>query len=148
MTILPKSFKSVLFVVIQLACIIVIFISGTVLPGNFLYYFLVALFSVPGIWALAIMKFRFNVAPELLPGSQITMSGPYKYIRHPMYSTVLGTTLMVVIFSFTVYLMMIWMILFVTLLMKLSYEESLLEKEFGGYADYQTKTKRIIPFIF
>ena len=148
MTILPKSFKSVLFVVIQLSCIIVIFISGTALPGNVLYYFIIVLFLIPGLWALFNMKFRFNVAPELLPGSKIITSGPYKYIRHPMYTTVLGTTLTVVIFSFTYFLLMIWLILFITLLMKLSYEEFLLEKEFGGYADYKAKTKRIIPFIF
>ena len=148
MTILPKSFKSVLFVVIQLSCIIVIFISGTALPGNVFYYFIIILFLIPGLWALFSMKFRFNVAPELLPGSRIITSGPYKYIRHPMYTTVLGTTLTVVIFSFTYFLLMIWLILLITLLMKLFYEESLIEKEFGGYADYKSKSKRIIPFIF
>ncbi|MCI0473559.1 MAG: hypothetical protein L0Y76_08260, partial [Ignavibacteria bacterium] len=135
-------------IVIQLACIIVIFISGTALPGDLLYYILIALFLIPGIWGLFNMKFRFNVAPELLPGSEIIMSGPYKFIRHPMYTTVLGITLTVVIFSFTYFLLMIWLILLVTLLMKLSYEEFLLEKEFSGYADYKAKTKSIIPFIF
>jgi|FrelakmetLWP11LW_1041352.scaffolds.fasta_scaffold57559_2 protein-S-isoprenylcysteine O-methyltransferase Ste14 len=148
MTILPKSVKSVLFIVIQLACIIVIFISGTAMPGNVIYYFLIMLFSIPGLWALLIMKFRFNVAPDLLSGSTLVNSGPYKFIRHPMYTTVLGITLMVVIFSFTYFLLLLWLILLITLLMKLTYEENLLGKEFKGYQEYKSTTKRLIPFLY
>jgi protein-S-isoprenylcysteine O-methyltransferase Ste14 len=148
MTILPKSLKSVLFVVIQLACMITIFISGNILPGSILYYALIIIFLIPGSWAVICMKFRFNVAPDLLSGSRLVMKGPYKFIRHPMYSTVLGITLIVVIFSFSFFLAVIWLILLITLIVKLSYEENLLEKEFSLYAEYKGKSKRLIPFLY
>jgi protein-S-isoprenylcysteine O-methyltransferase Ste14 len=94
------------------------------------------------------MRFRFNIAPDLIAGAEMVVIGPYKYIRHPMYTSVLGITLSVVIFSFSYFLLMIWVILFVTILMKLSYEETILLKKFPDYSDYKLKTKKLIPFLF
>jgi len=148
MQLLPKSVKSVLFIVIQLASIIVIFISGTVLQYKIIYYCLIILCLIPGVWGMYTMKFRFNVAPDLIYGSKFVTTGPYKYIRHPMYTSVLGITLIIVVFSFSYFLLMMWLILLVDLIMKLSYEENILLKEFSGYSGYKSKTKRLIPFVY
>ncbi|MGD9613233.1 MAG: isoprenylcysteine carboxylmethyltransferase family protein [Kiritimatiellia bacterium] len=43
-----------------------------------------------GLWALAAMPIRqLRVVPETHPAGRLVRSGPYRMIRHPMYSAVL-----------------------------------------------------------
>jgi len=78
----------------------------------------------------------------------LVKNGPYKRIRHPIYSGVLvmmiGSSLIVGnIFDF------VWVLFcFFGLFRKSRQEEELLVKEFGGaYEQYKKETKMIIPFI-
>ncbi|HEY4030542.1 MAG TPA: isoprenylcysteine carboxylmethyltransferase family protein [Caulobacteraceae bacterium] len=76
-------------------------------------------------------------------------SGPYRYIRHPMYAGmvlfVIGTALM---------LGSLWglaatPVLFVMLAMRTLGEEKVLKQDLAGYADYVTKTPwRIVPGVW
>ena len=76
-------------------------------------------------------------------------SGPYRYIRHPMYAgmvlVVIGTPLM---------LGSLWglaatLVLFVLLAMRTLGEEQVLKKDLAGYADYMAKTPwRIVPGVW
>jgi len=76
-------------------------------------------------------------------------SGPYRYIRHPMYAGmilfVIGTPLM---------LGSLWglaatLVLFVLLAMRTLGEEQVLKQDLAGYAEYMTKTPwRIVPGVW
>jgi protein-S-isoprenylcysteine O-methyltransferase Ste14 len=76
-------------------------------------------------------------------------SGPYRYIRHPMYAGmvlfVIGTPLM---------LGSLWglaatPVLFVMLAMRTLGEEKVLKQDLAGYAEYMTKTPwRIVPGVW
>jgi protein-S-isoprenylcysteine O-methyltransferase Ste14 len=76
-------------------------------------------------------------------------SGPYRYIRHPMYAGmvlfVIGTALM---------LGSLWglaatLVLFVLLGMRTLGEEQVLKKDLAGYGEYMTKTPwRIVPGVW
>lgn len=148
MRIAPASFESAVYVMIQFASIIVIFLNVNIVPQNIYLVFGIALFLLIGIWAIYVMKFDFNVAPDPLSKAQLRIEGPYRLIRHPMYTSVLGLTLIYVIDSFTLFNMVMYAVLMIDLLMKLNYEEKLLAKKFPEYSEYKKRTKRIIPFIF
>lgn len=148
MKLAPTSFESAVYVVIQFACLIVIFLNVSLVPHNIYLIFGIALFLFIGFWAISIMRFNFNVAPDILYDSKLVTRGPYKYIRHPMYTSVLGIALCYVIDSFTIFNLMMFVVLLIDLLMKLHYEEKILAIRFGQYNVYKKKTKRIIPFIF
>jgi protein-S-isoprenylcysteine O-methyltransferase Ste14 len=76
-------------------------------------------------------------------------SGPYRFIRHPMYAGmalfVIGTPLM---------LSSLWglaatPVLFVLLAMRTLGEEQVLKQDLAGYSDYMTKTPwRIVPGVW
>jgi protein-S-isoprenylcysteine O-methyltransferase Ste14 len=148
MRLAPASFESAVYVMIQFASIIVIFLNVSIVPHNLYFVFGIALFLLIGMRAISVMKFKFNIAPDIVSDAQLRIEGPYKLIRHPMYTSVLGFTLMYVIDSFSVFNLIMFVILVVDLLMKLNYEEKLLMKKFPEYSEYRKRTKRIIPFIF
>ena len=148
MRLAPASFESAVYVMIQFASIIVIFLNVSIVPNNLYMVFGIAPFLLIGMWAIFIMKFNFNIAPDIVSDAKLRIEGPYKLIRHPMYTSVLGFTGIYVFDSFTLFNLMMYIILFIDLLMKLNYEEKLLIKRFPEYSEYRKHTKRIIPFIF
>jgi protein-S-isoprenylcysteine O-methyltransferase Ste14 len=148
MKLAPATFESAVYVVIQFACLILIFLNVNIVPQNIYIIFGIALFLLIGIWAIFVMKFNFNIAPDVLSNAKLVILGPYKLIRHPMYTSVLGISFCYIIDSFTLYNLMMFVVLAIDLLMKLNYEEKILSVRFIGYSDYMKRTKRLIPYIF
>jgi protein-S-isoprenylcysteine O-methyltransferase Ste14 len=104
---------------------------------------------VPGCWAiLQMLPGKFNVFPEVRDGASLVTHGPYRWIRHPMYTTVLGTMLALVLDAPDAARGIAWIVLFATLLVKTQREERLLRQSFPQYADYARRTRRFLPYIF
>jgi len=101
-----------------------------------------------GFWAILSMHLRqVRISPEIAPHASLVTSGPYRFIRHPMYLAVLSVTLALVLNNFTWGRGIAWIILLADLVTKLNYEERLLTARFPHYADYRRQTKKLLPFI-
>lgn len=149
LTSMHNKIKSYTLVIIQLICIILIAFSGPFFPKNIFVLLIDASGAAIGLWAIVVVKVgRFNITPDIHPNSQLTSEGPYKYIRHPMYLSVLLFTLAWILNHITVLRLIIWMVLIFDLMIKLKYEEKLLANRYKEYQDYQHRTKKLIPFIF
>lgn len=102
-----------------------------------------------GGYAILVMKpGNFHVLPHPLILSEMVVHGPYRYIRHPMYTSVLLTGLALIAGDFTAIRLLIWLLLATDLIVKLEYEEKLLVKRFPDYESYRQITKRLIPFFY
>lgn len=100
------------------------------------------------MWAVWTMKIgNFKITPDIPRNSRLVTSGPYKYIRHPMYTSLLLITLVLILDHFSPLRLFLWLVLLVDLLMKLNYEEELLSEYFKDYSLYKKRTKRLVPFI-
>ncbi len=102
-----------------------------------------------GLWAVKTMRLgKFNIVPDPQQNITLITSGPYRYIRHPMYLSILLFFLPPILFqpSFTV--LLTYGLLALTLTIKLHYEERLLRQALSDYAHYQTRSKKLIPFIY
>jgi len=142
------SFQSYLFVIIQLLCLGGIVITGPVFASCAINVGLESLGFALGLWALGTMTVRnLNILPDIRAGSRLVTHGPYRYIRHPMYSALLLVTLALILDAFSAGRLILWIILVSDLWAKLIYEEQLLIQHFGEYKDYQKRTKRLIPFL-
>ncbi len=140
---------SLITVAAQFLFTILIIVTGPIiLTHKFLLGVqLMAIFT--GLWAIWTIRFgNFNIAPEVAKNARLVISGPYRYIRHPMYTTLLVFTLPMVLGHPTYLRILYWVALLVTLIVKLNYEEKLLSRHFPEYSQYQQQTKRLIPFVF
>ncbi len=90
---------------------------------------------------------NFNITPDIKANASLITTGAYRYIRHPMYFSVLVMMLGVVVSKPTPLSLFIYVLLVVTLFLKAHKEEMLWMEQSGEYRNYKQKTKRIIPFI-
>lgn len=102
-----------------------------------------------GLWALAAMRAgKLNITPAVRPGAHLVSRGPYRWIRHPMYTSLLLVGLGLVWNAPSPLRWTAWAILAAALLVKLHYEERLLTAAFAAYPAYQARTKRLIPYLY
>jgi len=93
-------------------------------------------------------KGNFNIRPDIKENCILITHGIYKYIRHPMYLSVLTMMLGVLVLYPSWKQLFLYILLIITLLVKLRYEESLWVCHNQEYQHYKKQTKQLIPFIF
>ena len=102
-----------------------------------------------GLWAITYNRLgNFNIRPELKDGCELITTGPYRFVRHPMYTSVMLITLALAIAT-PIYLEWSSFILLMTVLaLKAVREERLWCEGSKEYKVYMRETKRFIPFIY
>jgi protein-S-isoprenylcysteine O-methyltransferase Ste14 len=122
---------------------------GTKMMHPYIGGFILMLGIIIGLLAIKEHKRgNFNIRPDIKENCELVTSGIYMYIRHPMYLSVLVSMSGIAIIYFTYYEFALLSVLFVTLLIKLFYEERLWKCHNPAYVTYLQKTKRLIPFVF
>jgi protein-S-isoprenylcysteine O-methyltransferase Ste14 len=143
------SALSLTLVGIQFVLIGVIALTGPLWPPGWSLRGILAVGGVIGLWALQVMGLRqVKVFPEVACQGKLIVLGPYRWVRHPMYTSVLLATLAWTLGNLLPYRVILWVGLLMTLLIKLQYEERLLIERFPEYEAYRRKTKRLIPFVW
>lgn len=101
-----------------------------------------------GVWAVLLMRRRLRATPEPAPDGALITHGPYRWIRHPMYSGLLLATLALLLDDPSRWRAASWGLLALVLAIKLNYEERLLADRFPAYRAYRDRTKRLLPFVY
>lgn len=86
--------------------------------------------------------------PHPAPGAPLHQSGPYRFVRHPIYC---GGIFMAFGWALWVrgWLTLLYaVLLFVFLDVKARREERWLRREFPGYAGYQARVRKLVPFVY
>ena len=100
------------------------------------------------IWARFTLGRNWSGVVTLKRGHELISDGPYALVRHPIYTGLLTMFVATVIVLGHVAGIIALPFVFVSLWIKLRYEEKLMLKQFPNeYAAYQQRVKRIIPFI-
>lgn len=102
-----------------------------------------------GTWSIVTVGRRsFRVLPEPKTDGQLVTSGPYRWVRHPMYTSLLIAATGLVIDAPTAPRVVSAVVLTAVLAAKVRREERLLDAKYGGYAAYRARTRRIVPWVF
>lgn len=98
---------------------------------------------------LSAVTIRSSLTPLPLPKarSQLGTTGLYKYVRHPMYSSVILLSLGIALASGSLVKYGLVISLFVLLYYKSMFEEKYLRKKYADYDNYTKKTPRFLLFF-
>ncbi|MBD3191230.1 MAG: hypothetical protein GF308_11330 [Candidatus Heimdallarchaeota archaeon] len=93
---------------------------------------------------------NFSYTLEIKENQQLIKSGPYQYIRHPMYTAFLLLHIAIALITGNWFFTIIWVGgLLIIFTLRIAQEEAMLLEEFGvEYEEYMKKTGRLFPPIF
>jgi len=138
-----------ILVTMQFVAIIFILLLSKGFFSSLIYPTIFIIGAIVGILAISSNRIgNFNIQPKIKDGAQLITSGIYRYIRHPMYFSVI---VMMLPFTLATNRFLNWLLfalLIVVLYLKAIREESLWSNTSKEYIKYKEKTKAIVPFLF
>lgn len=138
-----------LLVFMQFFTIFLMFLSGPLTPNNSTSFILFVAGVSLGLYSLWYMrKSKIRILPAVSQKAVLITDGPYSIIRHPMYTAVLLVGISMFLNDFSQIRLIIYIVLLITLLLKIQYEEKLLSAHFQEYSEYKKRTAKLIPFIY
>ena len=100
------------------------------------------------IWARMTFGTRsFHAAANPTEGGLVT-SGPYHYIRHPIYAAVCLFAWPPVVAGLSVRAALAALLVTTGAIVRMLCEERLLVTRYSGYVEYMRTTKRMVPGVF
>lgn len=122
------------------------------LPANAIIPWLAAVLCVAGlafsIWARLTLGRNWSGTVTLKEGHELILRGPYRFVRHPIYTGLFAMILATAIAFGHLVAFVGVLLAFVSFWIKLGYEEKVMLGQFPDqYAAYQKRVKRIIPFF-
>ena len=91
---------------------------------------------------------RYYRVPDIGKQSELVTTGIYKYIRNPMYLAQLLFMGTLVLNSNNLLRTTAFIVLLVDLLLKIRYEERLLNSFFKEFKEYLKNSWRLIPYLY
>ena len=146
-----KSPIEIILVILQFFIIILHFIKLQFLPKmeiievNSKFIFLGFLIIIIGliVMLIAIKDLGSNLSPfpRPIPKGNLITSGIYRFIRHPMYYSLILISLGVFIIKLSIYYLCLTISLILIIKFKILLEERYLKNKFKNYSFYQDKVK-------
>jgi protein-S-isoprenylcysteine O-methyltransferase Ste14 len=139
-----------LLVALQLALMIVLGVWGVPAFGRGVAsagaWLLAAAGVALGLWALSVNRpGNFNVTPVPRSGGRLVQHGPYRWIRHPMYSAVVLVGAACAWAASIGWAVAAWLVLVAVLVVKARFEERWMALAHPAYAEYRERTRMFVP---
>jgi protein-S-isoprenylcysteine O-methyltransferase Ste14 len=97
------------------------------------------------VWTVLSFKQKIRIVPSPDPQGFLVTGGPYAFIRHPMYfSLIIGSIGLTLAYP-TIPRIIALVVLVVVIFSKIGIEERMLAERFNGYDKYKLHTGAIFP---
>lgn len=144
-----EKFAAYILVLLQFSAIGWLIVSAYPFTLNVVSFIVCAIAVMIVSWALWVMRVsKIRILPIPHIDAELITNGPYRYLRHPMYTSVLLLTAGLSFAHFEWYKLAIWFILLVILIVKLHWEEKMLVAQFPAYKSYQQHSFKLLPFLY
>jgi protein-S-isoprenylcysteine O-methyltransferase Ste14 len=144
---MPLRLISIAGYLIMVVVLLVLIMEGWLLGENVVAILVQILAVGLMIWARATFGRRsFHVAGGPTEGGLVT-SGPYRYVRHPIYASVLYFIWAGVITHPSIVSLLLGLCSILGVGMRIFVEEKLLRERYPEYREYARRTRRLVPFL-
>lgn len=101
------------------------------------------------IWARALLGRNWSASVAVKQGHRLISAGPYRLVRHPIYSSLLLAVLGTALVVGKLRALAAFACIAFTYCVKSRLEERFMMREFGSqYEEYRRHTRALVPFIF
>ncbi len=101
-----------------------------------------------GTWGILALGKNLTAFPRPIEGGSLVTSGPYAYVRHPIYTGLILGTLGWALFRANLLGVGLAVLLFAFFDLKSRQEERWLCETYGGYGAYQRQVRKLIPWVY
>jgi protein-S-isoprenylcysteine O-methyltransferase Ste14 len=130
------------------AALVGLYLTGNLLSVQPIAIALQVLAVALMVWArLAFGSRSFHASADPTAGG-LVKTGPYRYIRHPIYTAACLFGLGGVVAHWSLLSAGLGVLLFLGGLARMLCEERLVKQTYPEYVEYSKTTKRMIPFVF
>lgn len=106
------------------------------------------LFFLLAVWARRNLGGNWSGAIAVAQNHELIRSGPYRWVRHPIYTAMLGMCIATAIVSGEVHAAMGFIVMVGAYMRKIPQEERTLRSVFGpAYDAYCRQTRAVVPFV-
>ncbi|HUC31091.1 MAG TPA: isoprenylcysteine carboxylmethyltransferase family protein [Candidatus Paceibacterota bacterium] len=100
------------------------------------------------IWARRHLGRNWSGTPSIKEGHELVTSGPYRFVRHPIYTGILLALIGSALASGVIWLVA-FIVFSINFFYRLPVEERYMMQLFPGqYPEYKKRTKALIPFVW
>lgn len=148
----PNQLQAWSYVFVQAVLLaLLVFLDQNIGPQVHRFVILGRAFELLGIVGVLVcaasLRRSLTVVPIPKEAGRLSTSGLYRYVRHPMYSSVLLLAFGVSLDSGSAIKYLLTLSLCVLFYLKSVYEEKYLRLKYPEYAEYSTRIPRFVPFI-
>ena len=127
-------------------------LSNRLLPPTHRVFFVGIALVVVGllftIWARLYLGRNWSGEVRIANEHELMRSGPYRFVRHPIYSAILGMYIGTVLVSGEIHAPIAFVIVTLAYWRKIGLEERALHERFGAeFAAYSRETSLLIPHV-
>lgn len=147
----PNKVQAWSYVFIQgVLLVLIVFLSQKLGPQVHRLILMGSLIEWLGIIGVLIsaasLRRSLTAVPIPKEDGELSMSGLYRYVRHPMYTSVLLVACGIALHSGSGFKYLLAICLYVLFHLKSVYEERYLRLKYPEYAEYSAQIPRFIPF--
>lgn len=101
------------------------------------------------VWARLTLGSNWSGLPTVRRGHELVVRGPYRLVRHPIYTGILLAVAGSAIANGAIGWMLSWFVVFIGYAVKIGQEEKLMMETFPqDYPEYRRRVKALIPGVF
>ena len=139
---------SILGLIVMLGALVGLYKIGVLFTAQPIAIALQLIAAVLMVWARVTLGRRsFHAAANPTAGGLVT-TGPYRFIRHPIYTAVCLFGWGAIVTHWSLAGVALGVLLLLGALMRLLCEEQLVKQKYPEYVEYAKVTKRIVPYLF
>ena len=142
------KFASILGFIVPVLVFIILILRGTILAVGVLAIVVQVIAALLMIWSRVTFGRRsFHATADPTEGGLIT-SGPYHYLRHPIYAALIYFLWAGLLSHFSLLNVLLGLLATIFLFIRIFAEERFVTEKYPSYSEYVLQTKRIILYVW